>query len=215
MIADFNRSEGDKIVLGDNATNVWFANLDRGDVNIRVVYDAAKNGDVYAILIGTHTLVSGDFESAGGAVNVTKITSATPTTTTQPGGSGRTSGAFDVGDVIKAGETVQFTGSGFDGTIAYDGSGFSINLMVGNSRISFDRSSASIGSGSELNVSGIKFSHDGQLKALPDGVTAKFVPSAGGANSELSPTEDAPLDFDILGEVPGDSMVPDITADII
>ena len=70
-------------------------------------------GDVYAILSGSHTLISSDFESTGGTVNVTKITSVE------------------------------------------------------------------------------------------------------GANSEMPPPEDVLLDFGILGEEPGDSMVPDITADIM
>ena len=88
VIADFNRSEGDKIVLDDNATQVWFYNFSPGGSvpDFTVLYDAALNGDVYAILIGTHTLVSSDFESAGGSVTVTEITLAAPANPLSGGG---------------------------------------------------------------------------------------------------------------------------------
>jgi len=88
VIADFNRSEGDKIVLDDNATQVWFYNFSPGGSvpDFTVLYDAALNGDVYAILIGSHTLVSSDFESAGGSVSVTEITLAAPANPLSVGG---------------------------------------------------------------------------------------------------------------------------------
>jgi len=88
VIADFNRSEGDKIVLDDNATQVWFYNFSPGGSvpDFTVLYDAALNGDVYAILIGSHTLVSSDFESAGGSVSVTEITLAAPANPLSGGG---------------------------------------------------------------------------------------------------------------------------------
>ena len=88
VIADFNRSEGDKIVLDDNATQVWFYNFSPGGSvpDFTVLYDASLNGDVYAILIGSHTLVSSDFESAGGSVTVTEITLAAPANPLSGGG---------------------------------------------------------------------------------------------------------------------------------
>ena len=76
-ITDFDSTQGDKIVLGDDATAVWLEHTGSGGSAKTVLYDAAQNGAVYARLNGTHALVAGDFESAGGAVTVTKIAALT------------------------------------------------------------------------------------------------------------------------------------------